>query len=121
MKEKKTNASAKIDQLTAELEKGKQSQKLQDLQKEDVQDDNSDDDEGDSDKGGFCGSMNLQTQVVLGVASTSLVINIVAMAVEAATIMYIAGILAVLMAPVVFVLQLKLKDTDCKCHSQQGF
>ena len=63
---------------------------------------------------GPCGERTLWTRLWQGMAGASIVVNIIAMAIEGSTVAYIAGIVAVLVAPVVIVRQFKLQNTDSK-------
>jgi hypothetical protein len=56
----------------------------------------------------------LWTRIWQGVAAASIVVNIVAMAIEQSAVSIVAGIIAVLIAPVVIKRQFDLQDTDCK-------
>lgn len=66
---------------------------------------------------GPCGARTLWTRLWHGLAGASLIVNIVSMAIEASAASFIAGIIAVLVAPVVIVRQLKLQSTDSKLSS----
>uniref|UniRef100_A0A7S2YKK8 Uncharacterized protein n=1 Tax=Entomoneis paludosa TaxID=265537 RepID=A0A7S2YKK8_9STRA len=103
----KTTAAARIDQQAGEIEKGKQGSKLTDLEKADMQDGE------DEEEDGFCSGRTLKTRIVHGVAISSVVLNIAAMAVSgAAGAVIVAALFAVVIAPVVIFFQLKLQDTD---------
>ena len=56
----------------------------------------------------------LWTRIWQGLAAASIVVNIVAMAIEQSAVSIVAGIIAVLIAPVVIKRQFDLQDTDCK-------
>jgi hypothetical protein len=55
-----------------------------------------------------------RTRIWQPVAGASIVMNIVAMAIEQSTVSIVAGIIAVLIAPVVIIRQFQSQDTDCK-------
>jgi len=54
------------------------------------------------------------TRLWQGVAGVSFVINIVAMVIEKSSVMIVAGLIALVIAPVVVIEQFKLQDLDCK-------
>lgn len=56
----------------------------------------------------------LTTRVAQGVAGASIVVNIVAMAIEASAVMIVAGLIAIAIGPFVIYTQMKLQDTDSK-------
>ena len=57
---------------------------------------------------------NLWTRIWQGIAIASFSVNIVAMAIEGSTVAIIAGVVAVLIAPVVFWVQFKLQEEGSK-------
>jgi hypothetical protein len=63
----------------------------------------------------------LWTRIWQGIAAASIVVNIVAMAIEQSAVSIVAGIIAVLIAPVVIKRQFDLQDTDCKFDGGRKF
>jgi len=63
---------------------------------------------------GPCGERTLWTRIWQGLAGASIVVNIVAMAIEGGGAMIAAGIIAVFIAPFVIVQQFQLQNTDSK-------
>ena len=65
---------------------------------------------------GMTDERTLWSRIWQGVAVASLVINLVAMAIVGSVApVLVAGIVACVVAPIVFYLQFKLQETECKC------
>lgn len=92
--------SAKIQSMADQLTGNQQS--LDDLE------------EGEKQEEGPCGERTLKTRIAQGIAGTSIVMNLVAIVIEQSTVMVIAGIVALILAPIVIVMQFKLQDTGCE-------
>ena len=57
-----------------------------------------------------CANRTLVTRIAQGTAGASIVVNIVAIAVEQSAVVIVAGLLALVMAPIVIVQQFHLQD-----------
>ena len=65
---------------------------------------------------GPCGSRTLATRVAQGVAGASIIVNIVAIAIEQSGVMIVAGIIALIIGAIVIQQQFNLQDVGCKCR-----
>ena len=63
---------------------------------------------------GLCGERTLKTRIAQGIAGASIVINVVAIAIEQSVVMIVAGIIALIIGPIVIWQQFNLQDTGCK-------
>lgn len=122
--EVKAKASDRVDQLALDIEKGKGTDgRLQELGTLERHEDEFDDGLDYSAEGGKCcrrcKGMGLIGRIAMIIALACLIVNVLAMLWEGKTIVYVAGFIAILMATVVFVLQLQLEETGSK--SQRAF
>jgi hypothetical protein len=69
----------------------------------------------DEDKG-KCANRTITTRVAQGVAGASIVLNIVAMALSFSGFTLVAGIVALIIAPIVIMQQFALQDTGSTCY-----
>ena len=69
---------------------------------------NLEDDEDDNQR--RCANRTLVTRIAQGTAGASIVVNIVAIAVEQSAVVIVAGLLALVIAPIVIVQQFHLQD-----------
>ena len=116
-----TTKIERIDELTEDIEQGKADVEKHDQEFEKTQggagDENNKDNENDED-GSSSWSCNVarmswKGKVVFMVALGSMIMNGVAMAVKATIMVFVAGFIALFIAPVVMGLQLKLENTEC--------
>lgn len=63
---------------------------------------------------GPCGERTLKTRIAQGVAGASIVVNVIAIAIEQSGVMIVAGIIALILGPIVIMQQFKLQDVGCK-------
>ena len=63
---------------------------------------------------GPCGDRTLKTRIAQGVAGASIVVNVIAIAIEQSGVMIVAGIIALIIGPIVIMQQFKLQDVGCK-------
>lgn len=68
----------------------------------------------DEEEQGQCADRTLTTRIAQGVAGASIVINIVAIAIEQSAVMILAGIIALVIGPIVIMQQFKIQDTGGK-------
>mmetsp|Transcript_6064 Transcript_6064/g.7832 ORF Transcript_6064/g.7832 Transcript_6064/m.7832 type:complete len:268 (-) Transcript_6064:381-1184(-) len=101
----KMATQAKISMAMVDLEKGKTKEKLDEIQNE----------EGENE------GCSWQTMAVQCVAAAAMIMNILAIAVEAAApTVVVAGVFIFLIAPVVMILQMTLQNTDTMTEVQNS-
>jgi hypothetical protein len=70
--------------------------------------------DGDDQDDSLCSQRTLWTRLWHGIAGASIVVNVVAMALEGSAVAIIAGLFAACVAPIVILRQFQLQNTDSK-------